>query len=494
MAKDEVARLHNLVKTCLSQKDRPKALEYYNKLIEIISKQKKKSDHAKYYLELGKLYQEENNYQEAAKYLIQYIQLNPKDGVTLNEIGICYFRLEKFKEAIDYFEKILAMAQVPDVYNNIANCYRYLKDYPLCEKILMTSYNLQPSNNTKFALTEINYILKEYKKGIYYYLLSDNKTSEHSYNVSFCYLGFKNFRLGFELYEKRLDFNNINKQTNKPDRIEIPELKYWDGKMECNSLLIISEQGFGDNIQYFRFIIELSERFTNMKITLFCNKIISNLFNLTNYPNINIISNLTTNNCIDFYDYKIYTMSLPSKLNITSIDANTNNYIRTNPEKLLYWKEKLEPIKKFKIGFVYNGLLNSYLEKYIPLEEFKTLLDLDVELICIQRLFEIEKDLNTITWADKIKCFDIDKEEPFVDTIHILQSIDLLISIDTYIVHLAGIMGIKTLLLLGKISEWRWSTDDKSYWYNTVEILRMNEHNDLKNIMPLVKKRVQELL
>ena len=487
------SQLYKKAKKCVEQNDREKAIEHYQKIIEILT-QEKKGIEPKYYLELGKLYQQENNFKEAVIQFVNYIDLNPKDGVILNEIGICYFHLENFKDAVVYFEKVIKMAQIPDVYNNIANCYRYLKKYFLCEKMLIKSYELQPNHDkTKYSFTEIYYILKEYKKGIYYYLLVNDKDSKHSYNVSFCYLSLKNFRLGFELYENRLKYNEINNQTKLVERVEIPEIPYWDGTTECNHLLIIYEQGFGDNIQYFRFIIELSEKFPIMRISYFCSKTISKLFNVSNYPNITVVTNMLSN-IFTKYDYKIYSMSLPYKLGITKIQSNSIHYIETNPDKLLHWKEKFGSLKKFKIGFVYNGLLNSYLEKYIPLEEFKTLLDLDVELICIQRLSEIEKDVNNITWKDKIHYYDIDKEEPFIDTVAILQNIDLLISIDTYIVHLAGILGVKTLLLLGKISEWRWSTDDQSYWYDSVEILRVNEFVELKSIMPLVKRRVESLL
>jgi ADP-heptose:LPS heptosyltransferase len=78
---------------------------------------------------------------------------------------------------------------------------------------------------------------------------------------------------------------------------------------------------------------------------------------------------------------------------------------------------------------------------------------------------------------------DIDRDVPFEDTVAILHNIDLLISIDTYIVHLAGVLNIKTWLLLGYISDWRWFDDNTSIWYNSVEIIRMTENKELANIL-----------
>jgi ADP-heptose:LPS heptosyltransferase len=230
-----------------------------------------------------------------------------------------------------------------------------------------------------------------------------------------------------------------------------------------------------------------------MVITFICNNSIGNIFDLTKYPNIKVITNIFPYEFPN-YDFKIYSLSMPYKLGLNTIEPNHANYIKTRPEKLLYWKTQMKPLKKFKVGFVYNGFLESYLEKTIQLEEFKILLDLDIDLICIQRKTEIQKDIETISYKDKLVYYDIDTEEPFIDTIHILQNIDLLITIDTYIVHLAGVLGVNTWLLLGKVSEWRWSTDDKSYWYNTVDIMRGKEINNLKAIMPEVKDRLEDLI
>ena len=83
---------------------------------------------------------------------------------------------------------------------------------------------------------------------------------------------------------------------------------------------------------------------------------------------------------------------------------------------------------------------------------------------------------------------------PFEDTICLLQNIDLLITIDTYIVHLAGIMNIKTWLLLGT-SEWRWSDNPTStYWYNSVELIRTTGEQKLPDLLSNVKEKLKLLV
>jgi ADP-heptose:LPS heptosyltransferase len=198
------------------------------------------------------------------------------------------------------------------------------------------------------------------------------------------------------------------------------------------------------------------------------------------------------------YDYKAYLMSLPYLLKVKTIVPNSLEYINIDEVRLLKWKNVIEEkfgARKPKIGIVYNGLLSSFIEKHIPLEAFKILCELNVDLICIHRKKDVQADIDKYekTPSDsesKIHFFDIDEDEPFSDTVHILKNLYLLITIDTYIVHLAGILNVKTWLLLG-YSEWRWSNDPhKTYWYNSVELIRTNGE-EFKDI---VKTKVKDKL
>ena len=87
----------------------------------------------------------------------------------------------------------------------------------------------------------------------------------------------KNFNKGFKLYENRLLINSV---TQGEARLELPQLKSWDGTNECEHLLVVSEQGLGDNILFYRYIIELSEKYPDMLITYFCRKVVFTLARL----------------------------------------------------------------------------------------------------------------------------------------------------------------------------------------------------------------------
>jgi tetratricopeptide (TPR) repeat protein len=488
-SKEEIIKnLYTQAKIDTNNLNYNESIEKYKKIIEL-----KPNECNNYLKELGEIYEKKNMFKDAIQCYNQILKIEVTDiptiGVITNQLGTCYFNLNEFKLAIEYFKRVLQIKEIPDVYNNIGICYINLKDYKEAELNLLKSYKIDGNISSISSLGQIYYYMKKYEKSLEYYSKNLKNTNNiQLYNSSFPYLAKKDFKKGFKLYEERLKINNINRQTKEKERIEIPNLKYWNGVDECNKLLLVSEQGIGDNIMFYRFIIELSEKYPNMKITFFCKREIVHIFKT--YNNIEIIDRL----CLFNYDYMLFIMSLPYILNLTTIVPNKINYINTSKEKLQFWKNKTSSLKKFKVGFVYNGLLISFIDKYIPLEEYKLLTDLDIELICIHKKDDVEKELTNISFSNKITYYDIDNDKPFEDTIHLLQNIDLLITIDTYIVHLAGILNVKTWLLLGT-SEWRWSDDiSKTYWYNSVELIRTKGNESLKDLIKVVKKKLLQIL
>jgi len=407
-----------------------------------------------------------------------------------NEIGIYYVNSNDFKSAIQHFKQILTVKNdIPDVYNNIAVCHINLKQYDKARVCLNLSLRLHECDNIHMRLGELNMYTKMYDASIKAYESMKHPTTDDLYNTCFPYLAKKQYLKGFKLYENRLLRNEISRQTNQISRVEIPILQYWNGTDLCNHLMIIYEQGIGDNIQYFRFIIELSNKYPQMKITYFCKSTISHLFNAEPYANIDVIDDSQPLD-ISIYDKKLYIMSLPYILKLQIIKPNQINYIVKDVINDEIWKQRLSAFtNKLRVGIVYSGLLISYIDKQINLDDFKDIcLDDRFQTICLHRMDgKISEDFSRIDFADKIMNYDIDTIKPFVDTVSLLRNIDVLVTIDTSIAHMAGVMGVKTLLLIGYTSEWRWFNDNDKVWYDTVEIVRMSEQKPLADLLPRVK-------
>lgn len=414
-------------------------------------------------------------------YFLPALKQNVNDVPTLYEIGRCYFELGEFKTALTYFLKTLKLAgSVAEIHNSIGNCYCNLKMYPLAEKSFQEAFTLKPDYDANVtALGQVHYYLKNYTQSLEYYLQVKCKTDAVLYNTAFSYLASKQFEKGFELYETRL------RDTRPTERVAIP-VSQWDETINIggrNNMLIVYEQGIGDNILYFRFVIELAIKYEDvgMKVFYFCKDVVSKLFH---HPLVTIIDNVVTSE----YDYMLYIMSLPHHLHLTDIQPNTIDYICRNESKRVWWKEQLadiNPLHYFTIGIAHQGLLsNAFIEKVVELQQFVTLLELPVILISLQ--------CNSTTSVEGIYQFmSLDKEQPFIDTIALLQNVDLVITVDTSIVHLAGVMGVPTWLLLG-YNEWRWSNDPTTtYWYSNVELIRANP---FRTVMEKVKDKLVKKL
>ena len=446
-----------------------------------------------YYADIYKMMKQ---YEKSIIYLEKrmYITKEPSKYLfLLNELGTCYNELNKNEQAIIYFSKIISMVNVPIVFVNISLCYTQLKLYK--KAILYYKKGLENNNDIDMkhkiydSLGAIYFYIKDYDTSLKYYNLCDMTNPNILYNMSFPYLAKKEFRKGLELYEKRLVNNDICIQTQKPLRVEIPFImKRWDGKMPCNKLLIIYEKGIGDNIQYFRYIIELSLKFPTMIIHYFCKDSISHLLDTSQYPNVDVVDNVS----IDYgYHYKLYIMSLPHILEMDDVIPNVHNYIIQNKSLNDSWKQRLNQLqiakKRPKIGLVFNGLLNSFIDKQIEFNNISKLFLNDCDFICLHKKEDMSPSIKTFS---NFHIFDIDKTKPFEDTISILNNVDLLITIDTSIVHMAGVMGIKTWLLLGNGSDWRWFNDDICSSYKDVSYIRLKGSCEFKNIIPCVDKKL----
>ena len=470
------------------------AIENYKKVLEL---DKYNVNSLK---DLGEIYENVNDISNAIICYEKIIESESRNinkqntMIYFNQIGVCNFNNSNYEEAIKYFKKVLEFNKtLTDVYNNIAQSYFKLRQYRYAEINWLISLKLKDDTKLYKDLALLYQCIKKYGKSIEFYMKIKNilDTPTSAYNLSFSYLASKNFTIGFELYENRLKNNDINHQTGLKERVDIQIIPFWNGLDKCDNLLLCYEQGIGDNFQYYRFVIELSRLYPEMKITYFCKDIVAHIFK--EYDNIHVIKEVKN---LLLYNYKCYIMSLPYFLKIDKISPNTENYINIDSDKVVYWKNQLELKnlgKKLNVGFFYKGLLASYIEKHIPIQEFELLAELNINLICLHKLSETE-ELNRVSFKDKIITFDIDNGMAFVDTIAILKNIDILLTVDTAIVHLAGILDVKTILMLGYTSDWRWFTDNEKVWYNSVELLRATDNVELKSVLPEVKNIIKNII
>jgi len=439
------------------------------------------------YISLDKLKEAEECMQKLLKVKRQVTNLYYDIGRKYYQRGSEEFTADHIDDAIRcYKNELLINPNFYTVYNSLGCCYWRINEFELSKASFKKCIEMEPGHNEARKNLAVSYFdLKNYEKSIECFnesLKYEPNNSIILYAMSNLYLKLKRFEKGFSMYEHRF-YKNQKKELHSCIP-KISGIELWNEVTEHDRLLVIWEQGLGDMVQFYRYVILLKNKYKNMNIDYIVPSRLTHLFKT--YPGINVIGEFPEG--VQYGAY-VYLMSLPKILEIEKIENPSDNYIVVDKDKKDHWNKELQKFKRLKVGIFWRGNNITKIQKHIPLKEFQEILDLDIDFISLQK-GNGEKEVSDVT---NLHHYDIDNEAPFKDTVAILSNIDLLITVDTSILHFAGTMGVKTWLILGDISEWRWFLDEKkTEWYDSVEIFRNNNIkswspvlNDIKNALEL---------
>ena len=449
-------------------------------------------------LYLGITQIEKGNNQNAINYFNRILKIdNSHEHANIN-LGLIHFREKKYLEASKYFDLILKL-------NNkhlIANLHKGIIDYnskkfdsayvhfEICEKFdenIPQLYNYLGSIH--FKKNNLDQAIKYYKNAI----VKNRNDFRSKYNLSRCYFSKFLYEDALDLFEFRHSFTENSKAAEVKNKFNP---KIWSGEdLNNESIVIISEQGIGDTIQYARYLFYLYETF-KCKIYFYVNKKHLHLFK--NCP-FETISDLNKLNNVNYYQYLMSLQKIYFK-KYKKFYKNIN-YINTDKERLIYWKNKIDKLEKKTIAIAWQGNPD-YSEDHlrsIPLKYFDNIIKNDkYNFISLQKNFGSEQ-IQQNNFSKYIHDFsnDIDiTEKTFDDTIHILKNVNLLITSDTAIAHLAGTMEINTFLLLNFNPEWRWliQLKDKCIYSEKLKIIKQKKYNDWISAMNELEEKLNKSL
>ena len=173
-------------------------------------------------------------------------------------------------------------------------------------------------------------------------------------------------------------------------------------------------------------------------------------------------------------------VDLPYLLNMNIDNIPDIKYIH-DKDKAAGYKEKYFNTDKQKIGIFFRGNQNVFKNRSIPLKEMSPLFSLDKYKFYSFQKNDEENQLEQFRQelADLGATFD-----DFSDTASALVNIDLLITIDSGIAHLAGALGVRTFLMLPYANEWRWFDNAKTTpWYKSIELFRQKEEGNWHSVI-----------
>ena len=296
--------------------------------------------------------------------------------------------------------------------------------------------------------------------------------------MSLCHLTLGNLEKGFSLYEQR--WLKKNTPVKKFENIKKP---LTTEEIINKSILISDEQGLGDTLQFSRFVIDLLE--FSKKITFVVNsKLVELLSNLNKDINVIEYKDLKKSN----FDYHLSLCSLPFFLKIKDI-----NDIHYYPLHIKTKKNTSFEKNDINIGLSWSGNPTFHLDEYrsISFKEFKDILNIKgINFFKLSQNVRNEEYLDYHSFSNLI---DYGNKSLF-EISEVMQKLDLVISSDTSIIHLAGILNVKSILLLNYNSDWRWFEDEKkTIWYPSVEIIKQKTFNSWVHVFHELREKVEKL-
>ena len=419
-------------------------------------------DHEDANLNLGLVYLKERNYEESLIYFKKVLTINKKNLNALYHSGLSYFSLRKLDESIKYLNLSI------EVNKNFIHSYITL-------------------GHIYLRIKEFTKALDNYKK----VLEIDPKRIRTKFNISWCYFALSNLESAFENYEFRKE--KLIPESRHREVLDKFKSTEWNGQdLDNKKILIICEQGYGDNINFFRYLFWLHEKFS-VKIIFYVHKKLAYLFQNTPFQ---IISDL---NDVNHIDYHQHLLSLPGNYFKETKSFKKNiNYININQTNDTYWKKKLNSYKKPIIAINWQGD-HRYAHddmRSVPLSYFKdTLNNKNFEFVSLQKNFgseQIKKNKFENLLIDLSNEIDTGKNA-FEDTISILKNVECVITSDTAIAHLAGTLNVKTFLLLGFNPEWRWYIElNLKCFYPNMNIIQQSKFDDWNGVFNELNKRLEK--
>ena len=441
-------------------KDTKTSKKIYDQVISL------KPSYAPSYSNMAKTLIEENKRETAVKYLQKCLELDPNFREGINNLANIYSTSGNPTRAIDLYLKILKKNDKdPEINLNIAIAYFFKKNYDLAEKYFKISEQLIPN---------------------------DDKLKK---NYSLFLLYKQHYKKAWEIGEGRL---KLQEYTPSGTWLDNFKNKIWQGEKikSHHKVLIIKEQGIGDEILYSTMYLEALKFFPHCKIET--EKRLLSLFKRS-YHNDNIIPFYSISNNkeeIKKFDKIIFSASLTRFFRNSKTDFLTNTEIKINQDlskeissdlKIISNKKKIGIAWKSKREFLGEG-------KSIDIESFLPILKLSTNFDFINLQYgEIDEDLNKLNKHNiKLNILKIDLFNDFEKIAALLKNIDLFITASNSTAHLAGALNIPTWLIKPRtfalFHYWN-QPSSRCPWYPSIRLIEQEE-----NIHDLFERLSKEVI
>ena len=511
---------YNLGILLLDQKRYPEAREAFSQALVY------RPDYVEALFNLGIVFMEQDIYDEAINTFKKVIGLNPSMVAAHYNMGCIYLELNHFeKAALSYQQAVTLKPDFVEAYNNLGNVYLENKQFGEAERCFKKAVDLRPDYadghyNLGKVLQEnrnFNAALDCYRRVLEIspaYCKAYNNTgkihhdtgnirqavdcyhkaldiqpdyAEARFNLATSELLLGNFESGWEGYEWR--FHRRKWRQVYPYRFEQPR---WKGQpLEGKTIYVHSEQGLGDILQFIRYL-PMVKAFGGRVIFETVKPLLSICHRLKSIDQV-VELGPDGRPLVDF-DYYIPLLSLPAlfNTNLATIPSEVP-YLSATKADLQRWRSRISP-EGFRVGLVWAGTSTDP-RRACPLGWFTPLTGLKgIHFYGLQKGIAAEQ-VEIEGMPDGMHMVNLGQEfEDFSDTAAVVEQMDLVISIDTSVAHLAGAMGKRLWVLLPDVPDWRWLLDrNDSPWYPTARLFRQTRPGDWQPVIQGIADALVEM-
>ena len=417
------------------------------------------------------------------------LALGPSDVVTLSNRGYVLIELGRWQEALASFERavqlqpnyVAALIGCGDALQALGRMQEALADYERALVLEPTSVTgLNNAGSTLFRLRRPEQALAHFSRAVE---LEPNHASVR-FNESFPRLLTGDFERGLPLLEWRWAVG----YEQHADALQAPA---WLGEQSLagKTILLHAEQGFGDTIQFSRYAKQVAA--TGATVLLQVPPTLKPLF--IDHPDVSQL--FAQGETLPRFDYQCPVMSLPLAFatRLHTIPSEVR-YLRTDAARVQRWRERLGNKHGPRVGLRWSGnrsLTHDY-NRSIALAEFVKLLPPSAQYFSLQ---DQVKATDQAVLAERTDITHFGEElEDFADTAALVELMDVVISVDTSVAHLAGAMGKPVWLLLLFSACWRWLLDrEDSPWYPSARLFRQPAPGDWDSVFERVHRELSAL-
>lgn len=440
---------------------------------------------------MGVAHYQSGNTGEAEKVLSLAIEINPRSAALHNNFGNVLKRIHKIHEALAHYNLAVEInPQYADGYYNQGSVLYLQQDYEGALKSFDKAISLNPNNvnahnNRGAVLRKLNRLDDSLRSYLAALQLSPNCAQAH-FNYAIVSLQKGNFGEGWEEYEwRKVKPEPLgNRSFPAPIPSDTAEL---NGK----TILVHWEQGLGDTIQFCRYLPLIGLHGASVILAPQ-----NNLAELMRSLNASI-SVVDVENVEIQYDYHVPLMSLPRLFRSTleSIPGDVP-YLSAEATRVANWSARLGN-HGFRVGICWQGGTTAVdVGRSFPLSMFSSISRIDqVRLISLHK-GDGECQLKNLPAGMRVETLGSDVDsggQAFLDTAAIMMNLDLVITSDTSIAHLAGALGRPVWIALKQVPDWRWLLDrNDSPWYPTARLFRQQVRDDWAAVFDQIEFELRE--